>query len=194
MTIETYPSMKPMREFIFNERKATQAAAFFVKKAGGEINYMKLIKLLYLADRESLKRWGFPIAGGRYVSMDNGPVTSPIYDAVKSEAAFPVWKSCFRKAGYDLCLVSEPEPDDLSRADLEVLEFIERQFCAKNEWELVLYTHQHCPEWADPQGSSIPILPDEILQKVGKTEAEIEAIGKELAKLSLVERLFAKST
>jgi uncharacterized phage-associated protein len=193
MKIMTYPAKKEMENFLFDEQKATQAAAFFTKQVGGEINYMKLIKLLYLADREALKRWGVPIAGGQYVSMDNGPVTSPIYDAVKSTAAdFPVWKNCFRKEGYDLRLVSMPKLQDLSRAELEVLEFIAHQFGAKNEWELVLYTHEHCPEWSDPQGTSIPIPPEEILQKVGKTEAEIKAIGDEMAKLSIVERLLSK--
>lgn len=184
-----------MKDFPFDEQKATQAAAFFAKKAGGEINYMKLIKLLYLADREALKRWGFPIVGGRYVSMDNGPLTSSIYDATKpSDVGFPVWKSCFKTAGYDLRLVSAPEPEDLSRADLEILEYIHQQFGAMDEWGLVHYTHENCHEWVNPRGTSIAITPEKILQEVGKTEAEIQSIGDEAAKLSIVERLLSKAS
>ena len=36
----------------FNEVKATQAAARLLRNRGGRMKYLKLIKLLYLADRE----------------------------------------------------------------------------------------------------------------------------------------------
>jgi uncharacterized phage-associated protein len=62
----------------FNERKATQAAAYLLKRRGGKMSYMKLIKLLYFADRVALSRFGRPITTDRYVSMDRGPVLSHI--------------------------------------------------------------------------------------------------------------------
>ena len=37
---------------------------------GGKMSYMKLLKLLYLVDREALLRWGRPVSTDRYVSMD----------------------------------------------------------------------------------------------------------------------------
>lgn len=40
--------------FNFNERSSTQAAAFLIRRNGDKLNYMKLIKLLYLADRAAL--------------------------------------------------------------------------------------------------------------------------------------------
>ena len=58
----------------FNERRATEAAARFLKLRGGRMSYLKLIKLIYFLDREALLRWGRPVTGDRYVSMDNGPV------------------------------------------------------------------------------------------------------------------------
>jgi len=64
----------------FNERKATQVAAQFLRLRGGRMSYMKLIKLMYLADREALLRWGRPISTDRYVSMDKGPVLSRVLD------------------------------------------------------------------------------------------------------------------
>ena len=36
------------------------------------MSYMKLIKLLYLADREALAQWGRSISIDTYVSMDKG--------------------------------------------------------------------------------------------------------------------------
>ena len=42
--------MKPM-VLRFNERRATEAAARFLKLRGNRMSYLKLIKLLYLLDR-----------------------------------------------------------------------------------------------------------------------------------------------
>lgn len=63
-------------QFQFDQSKATDVAARFAKKSGGTINYLLLTKLLYITDREALKRWGRPVIGGDYVSMDYGPVIS----------------------------------------------------------------------------------------------------------------------
>ena len=50
---------------LFNEAKATQAAARLLFLRGGTMSYVKLIKLLYLADREALIRWGRPVTSRR---------------------------------------------------------------------------------------------------------------------------------
>src|ERR1017187_9578590 len=75
----------------FNEAKATQAASFFLKLRGGQMHYIKLIKLLYLADREALIRWGIPFTTDRHVSMDNGPVTSRILRLITEDCPKPFW-------------------------------------------------------------------------------------------------------
>jgi uncharacterized phage-associated protein len=51
-------------------------AAFFAKKEGDVIPVLKLTKLLYLADREALARYGEPITYDLPVSMEHGPVLS----------------------------------------------------------------------------------------------------------------------
>lgn len=45
------------------EKRAAQTAAFFICRAGGAIEVLKLMKLMYLAERESLARYGEPITG-----------------------------------------------------------------------------------------------------------------------------------
>src|SRR4051812_18447984 len=69
----------------YDEAKTTQAALYLLKKRGGTMSYMKLIKLLYLADREALLRWARPITFDRYVSMDNGPVVSQTYRLIAED-------------------------------------------------------------------------------------------------------------
>ena len=61
---------------MFTTRKVAQMAAYFAECSGGTINILKLIKLMYLADRESMHRHGTPISFDRFVSMDHGPVPS----------------------------------------------------------------------------------------------------------------------
>src|SRR5258708_26416900 len=69
-------------KFKFNEQKAVQAAARLIQHSGGEMNYMALMKLLYLTDREALLRFGRPITGDKVVAMKHGPVLSRVYDLV----------------------------------------------------------------------------------------------------------------
>src|SRR5215469_9113792 len=60
----------------YNIRKAAQVTAFFASKAGGSVEVLKVAKLLYLADREFMSRYDFPILFDCLVSMPHGPVTS----------------------------------------------------------------------------------------------------------------------
>ena len=179
-------------DYRFDEKKATRAASFFAKKFEGEINYMKLIKLLYLTDRESIKRTGFPIAGGQYVSMDYGPVTSPIYEAVQEKKHFPLWSCFFKKSGYDVRLINDPG-EDFSKSELDTLEFIFERFGSMTEWDLVKFTHDNCPEWMDPQGTSNPIPSREILKRVGKSDEQILGIAEEQRRLDIMDSSFLAS-
>ena len=70
----------------FDEAKATQTAAAFLRLAGGQLHPLALLKLLYQADREALRRWGLPITTDRYASMQFGPVTSRIHGFIKASS------------------------------------------------------------------------------------------------------------
>src|SRR5258708_3017334 len=60
----------------YNVKKAAQVTAFFSKNQGGETAVLKVAKLLYLADREFMARYDYPILFDYLVSMPHGPVTS----------------------------------------------------------------------------------------------------------------------
>jgi uncharacterized phage-associated protein len=61
---------------MFNEFKVTQIAAFFLPKEGGEMFLLKLMKLLYLSERESFARFECSISGDKFYSLPHGPVLS----------------------------------------------------------------------------------------------------------------------
>src|SRR3990172_2875087 len=67
-------------KFNFNPKKATQAAAYLLKRNDGDMDMYLWIKLLYLADRAALEKWEEPITGDFPSSMPLGPVLSNIYD------------------------------------------------------------------------------------------------------------------
>lgn len=164
---------------MFSARKAGQMAAFFADRQGGRINILKLMKLLYLADRESMARHGEPISFDRFVSMDHGPVltqTLNLIDGTYAPKLAAGWDEWISDRAAHMVEVnrrfSRDDLDQLSDADLDVLESVWRQFCGKTQWELVDYTHQHCAEWQDPQGSSLPIAESDILRAVGVGAAD----------------------
>ncbi len=45
----------------YREEKTTQLAAYLLSKHNGRMEYIKLIKLLYMIDRAALDKWGEPL-------------------------------------------------------------------------------------------------------------------------------------
>ncbi len=77
----------------FNIEKATEAVAYLLQLYGkGEpIKFMRILKLLYIADRSAFQEWERPITYDNYVSMDNGQVLSNTYNLMKRESQFDEW-------------------------------------------------------------------------------------------------------
>jgi uncharacterized phage-associated protein len=178
----------------FNEAKATQAAAYLIQLRGGQMSYLKLIKLLYLLDREAILRWGRPVTTDRYVSMDKGPVVSRIYDLITDEPGPDeglIWRRFISEPKhYEVSLLGSPGRDELSAAEEELIEEIFGRYGTMNRWDLVKLSHD-LPEWTDPDGSALPIEYRDILKAVGKTPSEAAVIEAELEHLAAFDALLA---
>ncbi|MEE9277414.1 MAG: Panacea domain-containing protein [Dehalococcoidia bacterium] len=166
--------------FVFNAEKTAQAAAYLINRHGGQLNYMVLIKLLYLSDRRSLIETGLPITGDRMVSMDNGPVLSRILNQINMGEPngndAPWYRYITEPKNYDIATKTADVPtDELSQYEISVLNDFDDKFGGWDKWRLVEWTHS-LPEWHNPHGSMIPISPDEILRAAGKSAEDIEAI------------------
>jgi len=172
--------------------KITQAAAYLVQKRGqGHMSYMKLIKLLYLADRESLFKRGRPITFDKFVSMPYGMVLSGTLNLINGEEPGAYWNDVFEPFGdREIRLKKTSETGKLSKAELAVLDAIFETFGSKSRWELVDYVHT-LPEWIDPNGSSIPVEVSDVLKFGSRTPAEIESIKSELESLTTLSSLAA---
>jgi uncharacterized phage-associated protein len=170
----------------YREKKTTQAAARFLEKEHGRMSHMKLIKLLYLADRKALLEWGRPITFDWYFSLPHGPVLSFTLDKINTEPA-PTEDSYWHKyisqrQDHEVSLLRPAPIDQLSPAEEALLDEIYQQFGHMDQWQLRDYSHT-LPEWQDPQGSRLPISISDILAAEGFSDQVIreveEALGAE---------------
>lgn len=177
---------------LFNEAKATQTAARFLKLLNGKANYMKLIKLLYLVDREALLRWGRTVTTDRHVSMTYGVVLSRLHDLI-TEGPLPdslgIWHEYISPPhGYEVTLQADAPADELSPAEEELIAEIATAHGWKTPWQLVDYIHS-LPEWKDPKGGAIPLNYGEVLRAAGRNPEEAAAVEQELDTVAAVETL-----
>ena len=169
--------------FAFKFDKALQAAAYLLRRESSrEMNYMRLLKVLYLADRESVRLTGWPITGDRIAAMKRGPVLSHVFDLIKGEhLRSPEWTRFILRDQYNVRLVDEPGQSSLSRFEIETIERVAEECRSLDEWDMVQHTHDHCPEWTKnaPEESEkmnwIPLT--DLIEAVGRSGdmAEIEA-------------------
>jgi len=181
--------------FKFDEAKATQVAARLTEKSGNKVNYLLLTKMMYAIDRTALANWGQPVSGGAYCSLPKGPAISEAYDLIK-KGKHPekptYWTKHLATKGYNLVLKKKPGNDELSPAEIELIDTIHAMLAHQDKWDVVEWTHNEFKEWEDPKGSSNTIPVEKILQILGKSESEIKAIAKETAYHNQISTLFAR--
>lgn len=164
---------------MFSVERVAQMTAYLLKLSGGREAYMKLMKLLYLADRKYMSRFGNSISGDRMVSMPHGPVLSQTLDCFQ-DCCQDGWSSWIKdESNCELSLNRGFERDDLdelSDVQLHVLHEVYEEYKHMDRWEIRDYTHDHCAEWQDPQGSSYPIRPETLFRALGKNEDEVKEL------------------
>lgn len=182
---------------MFNERKVAQMAAFLLAKEDGHMAHLKLMKLLYLSDREAMDRYGAPLSGDHMVSMPHGPVLSMTLnlmdgDVESSKGGWESWITA--KANHELSVVSDVQPgqlDELSPADIEVLEAVWAKFGYMGKYQIRDYTHDHCAEWEDPHGSSNPIAYEKVFVALGRSKDQAAELAATIETGKTLDRLFA---
>jgi uncharacterized phage-associated protein len=169
--------------FKFNAKKAAQAANWLLRRSGGRRNYMELVKLLYLADRQALIDLDSQITGDSLACLPHGTVLSHILDLIRwgpmnSEDA-PWFESVSPPTGYDVEAIGASGESELSGAEVRILENVFAEY-GRYDWKQLSDLTHKLPEWTDPNGGSIPISAEQILLLVGKPAQQVEAIRKEL--------------
>lgn len=113
--------MMPNIAFEFNRTKATEAILYLANKLNDPGKYV-ICKLLYLADKCSLEKYGRFIFGDSYSAMREGATPSNAYDLLKEAAKTPV--NGISVQGNRVIPLRKPDLDYLSKSDVECLEQI----------------------------------------------------------------------
>jgi uncharacterized phage-associated protein len=165
---------------MYREERTIEAATYLLAQSseiGEAVPYIKLIKLLYLADREHILTFGSTITGDDHWSLPYGPILSHTLSAIKSSD-----KNWMPFVGVDLdakviWLKEQAKPAQLSRADRSSLDKVSRDFGHMGWEELVEYTHG-LSEWKKPVGNTkrTRIYLGDIARGLGLSEERIAAI------------------
>ncbi len=164
----------------FDPIKTTQAAGLLISLHGGNITRLRLLKLLYIADRECLAETLRPITWDSAVAMDNGPVLSNTYDLIKGTGpSGGDWDRHIRALGSRcMTLVSDADVDRLSRHEMNKLRDVAKRFDELDDYELADYTHDF-QEWIQnkpDKGTCNPISFDDRLAGAGLGDDEKQRI------------------
>lgn len=184
------PEYRPEAALGFDHAKSVQMIAYFVRKAGGSIEKLKLIKLVYLAERRSFAKRGRPMNFDSYLSLPHGPIASSALNGIDHNLLDPAWDGLnLAENRRDVTLAGEVVDDRLSRADRDILDKTWDEFGNKTASQLRNWTHAHCPEYVEVgPGACLPIDFSDILQQVGHPDPdnaarEVRTLQKEVGRL-----------
>ncbi|WDU52139.1 Panacea domain-containing protein [Taylorella equigenitalis] len=144
------------------------------------------MKLLYLAERESLLRYGTSITNDAFVSMPHGPVLSMTLDCINGFRTYDsnCWNTWIADREENHLVLATPgmirSTDDLrelSESDVEALDSVWKEYGYYSATKLRDITHSSfCPEWEDPKGYSKPISMKKLLTSIGYNDSQANSI------------------
>lgn len=113
--------------FTFDPEKTIAAAALLVGET--KESMYTVLKMLYLADRLHLEKYGRPITGDRYFALPEGPAGTETYDLMKylrgerQFTTFPLARELLRvdPKTYRIDVLRDPDLTVFSKSDLACL-------------------------------------------------------------------------
>ncbi len=161
----------------FRSRKAAQLCAYFALESEGTIEKLKLIKLLYFAERKFLSENHHPMLFDEYYSLPHGPICSSTLNGMNGIIHEEIWDDYIARNGNVVVAIKHLSRDDLdevSDTELAVVDDIWRDFGQMTASQLRNYSHENCPEYTETTGR-IPISYKQMLKAVGKEDADVLA-------------------
>lgn len=126
--------------FEFRPDKSLATIAYLAQQSG-ETMYT-ILKMIYLADRLHLERYGRPITGDTFIAMEQGACPSRIYDTFKvlrgdtntNHLAGSEHHIEVNAETYDVSIRLMPSLDDLSATDMECLDEVLETLRQRGRW------------------------------------------------------------
>lgn len=134
----------------FKIKKAVQALNFIASNHGGKVNKMKALKLIWLADRLHIRKFGRTILNDRYVAMPNGPVASSTRDILEGNYSFEDYVTSHLKSyeedRYFYCASGDFDGSVFSQSDLDCINEVMAAYAQLSKFQLSEFSHSF-PEW-----------------------------------------------
>ncbi len=177
-------------EFKFNIKKTIQAIGLLMEKETPPVSGMRLLKLLYIVDKELLLECSRPLTGDMWVITKYGPILSQTSDLMKEIEENEAWTENFEPVGYRLTLKSKPQRGELCKREIEALINVVNKYRHTSDEELtdlILQFKEFAGNYAERTSSLISW--EEVLTAYGKQD-RIQDIEKEQAYQTEVDDLF----
>lgn len=176
-----------------NIQKTAQAVGVLLRcERRQQMSKLRLLKLLYIADRESLQETGRPIIGRKVVAMDHGPLHSEVLDLINGRHFHePEWSKFFFREGYRVELIQDPGVGDLSRYEIDKLQEIAQRYDDFSDWQVAHEVTHGFAEWKKNwrEGTSAVIPFEDIIDAVGRS-ADAAAILSDVKTAAEFDRIF----
>lgn len=164
----------------FRSRKAAQICAYFVLKSNGHhpgvIEKLKLIKLVYLAERKYLADNLESMLLDELYSLPHGPICSSTLNGINGAIHHHIWDQFLAHNGNEVCAIKHfgrDDFDEVSDDEIDTLENVWTQFGHMTASQLRNWTHENCPEYTEVSpGRRLEITYREILEALGVEGAE----------------------
>lgn len=161
----------PRIRYRFSAEKTVQAAAYLLRELGGPVSRIKLMKLLYYADRDHFLAQGRPITGDEQWALPHGPVPSRALNLLNGECREEEQDLVFAHiSAHDrhFELHHDPGMSMLEESDRKILDAVLAEHGRKHPMQLRAETHE-LPEYrearADCAENSAAPIPYELILK-----------------------------
>lgn len=184
-----------MLKFKLDSRKAIEVVAILAGQSPDhKIGRKRLLALLYIANRECLKKSGRPMLGGRLMAMKYGPIHGDVYDLIQNREGAdggPEWSKHFHAEGYNIVLDDDPGKNVLSRFESRILTEVLKRYENDDDWDVALQTHvftEYKSVFAKGRARTIPL--EQIIHAVGLSPMAT-SIMRDLKEKEELDELFA---
>lgn len=163
-------------DFKLDSDKTREALAYLASSSpDGRTKYI-LGKLLFLADKYHLVRYGRTITGDRYIAMEDGPAPNRILDQlnllIEEPENVPSLSSILRVDHSfrqpRISLAGHTDFENLSQSDMEALDIILKRHGSKDFAELRALTHEmvaYLRAWDRRTGKAAPMAFEDFFEE-----------------------------
>ncbi|MCR5157531.1 MAG: SocA family protein [Prevotella sp.] len=166
----------------YEDQKIKEVLLYILGKTG-VVDYYHLMKILYLAERQHLAKWGDRIIVDDYYALPHGPVPTRIYDSLKAaKCGKGGFLSDVVSVSPDVPLVRALRDADmgyLSKSEIEALDSAIAKNIVKSFSELEQMTHDEYYFKALENGRKMTT--EDIARSGGASEQMVEFIREEMA-------------